>query len=374
MYDVLVIGHGAAGLAAAISAAESASNARVVVLERMSPDVAGGNTRWSPSNMRMSSVDEVAPGFEDDMMAASGGRGDRSYFRKLAEQAPDTLAWAVQHGVQFKTMDYFLKGWPTRIQPVGRGAAIVEALRESAIKKGVEFVYECRAQRLVMNSSGSVEGVETVDGRRFAAKAVVLASGGFQGDPAMLRAHFGPLGETLRMISPGTAHDSGEGIRMGLDAGAVASGDWNGMHIEPVDPRSERPAALVIVYPFGIVVDVEGHRFFDEGAGLVHETWEQLSRTIHFEKPQSVAWTIFDSKLHEVAGYENAIRSDVPPLQSDSISGLASLAGIPPVALEQSIARYNEACTGEQATFEASRRDGLSTAGLLRASPTGLVR
>ena len=362
MYDVLVIGQGAAGLAAAISAAERAPTARVALLERMTPALAGGNTQWSPSNMRMKSLHEISPGFENDMMTASGGRGDRAYFRELADQAPDTLAWAGRHGVKFHTMDYFLKGWPTRIQPVGRGAAIVDAFLESARSSGVELLYECRASKLLLSPSGAVEGVETVDGRRFNSKAVVLASGGFQGDPAMLRDHFGPRSEGLRPISPGTANNAGEGIRMGLAAGATAAGDWTGMHTEPVDPRSARPAAVVLVYPFGIVVDGEGRRFLDEGAGLVHETWEQLSRAIHFERPNSLAWTIVDSKLPDVQGYKDAIRSEVPPITADTLSELATLAGISQETFVESISQYNSACTGNQMSFDPSRVDGLEAA------------
>lgn len=44
------------------------------------------------------------------------------------------------------------------------------------------------------------------------------------------------------------------------------------MHIEPVDPKSERTIALILVYLYGIIVNSNGQRFFDEGEGLVHET------------------------------------------------------------------------------------------------------
>ena len=50
------------------------------------------------------------------------------------------------------------------------------------------------------------------------------------------------------------------------------------MHTEPIDPRSKNSAPVVLVYPYGIVVDRDGRRFFDEGGGLVHETWETFSR------------------------------------------------------------------------------------------------
>ncbi len=242
VHDLVVVGHGAAGLAAALSAAEVAAEAapavapeaRIVLLERTSEAQSGGGTRWSPSNMRLASVSALAPGFEVDMQTATGGRGDRAYFRRLAEEAPAAAAWVEARGVQFHSPGYYLSAGPPRIQPVGRGAAIVESLARAAKAAGVEFHYACRAGRLLRTPEGAVAGVaaQMADGsaRDFPAHAVVLASGGFQGNPAMLREHFGPGGERLRPISPGSAGNDGSGIRMALDAGARASGDWDGMH------------------------------------------------------------------------------------------------------------------------------------------------
>jgi tricarballylate dehydrogenase len=154
---------------------------------------------------------------------------------------------------------------------------------------GVVIRYEVTAERLVVGRDGAVEGVEVhsceAGPETIAARAVVLASGGFAGNGEMLARHLGPGAETLKLISPGTAFNTGDGIRMALAAGARRHGDWNGMHAEPVDPRSQQSAPVVLVYPYGIVVDRSGRRFFDEGGGLVHETWETFARTIHFATP-----------------------------------------------------------------------------------------
>ena len=369
-HDLVVVGHGAAGLAAALSAVESAPVARIALLEATDEAHSGGGTRWSPSNMRLASVSTLAPGFEADMQVATGGRGDRAYFRCLADEAPGAAAWVESHGVRFHSPGYYLSAGPPRIQPVGAGAAIVEALERAAKAAGVEFHYACRAERLLRAPDGAIEGVAArlSDGtqREFRSPAVVLASGGFQGNPSMLREHFGPGGESLRPISPGSALNAGEGIRMALEAGARASGDWDGMHSEPVDARSTASSAVVFVYPYGIVVDRDGRRFFDEGGGLVHETWERFSRAIHFDAPGRVVWAVLDARLFDIAGYERAIRSDFPPLRSDTLAGLATLAGISPEGLERTVAAYNAACNGDPARFDATRADGLS-------AETGLV-
>ncbi len=178
----------------------------------------------------------------------------------------------------------------------------------------------------------------------------------------MMRAHFGPAGETIKLISPGTRFDTGDGIRMAIDQGASVSGDWNGMHMEPVDPRSKHSAPIVLVYPYGIVVDQEGRRFFDEGGGLVHETWEAFARDIHFARPKSIAYAILDSRLFDIPGYERAIRSEVPPYQAGTLAELAAQIGIPARNLEETIEAFNIAATGDVARFDATQRDGLAAA------------
>lgn len=368
-FDLVVVGHGAAGLAAALAATEEAPGARIVVLERASESERGGGSRWSPSNMRLKSTTELAPGFEEDLLAACAGRGDRAYFRRLTEDAVEAVRWVERHGVAFHSPGYYLSAGPPRIQPVGGGAAIVEALCAAARKAGVEFRYDCRAEALLRAADRRITGVKAHCGdgslQNIEARSVVLACGGFEGSGLMLREHFGPGGESLRPISPGSKFNQGEGIRMAIGAGALLAGDWNGMHSEPVDARSEASAPVVLVYPYGIVVDREGRRFFDEGGGLVHETWEQFSRAIHFSAPGSVAWAVLDARLFDIDGYQRAIRSDLPPLQADTLAGLAKLAGIAVQGLEQTAGDYNAACTGDPARFDAARADGLAaSAGL----------
>ncbi|EWG42523.1 hypothetical protein FVEG_04302 [Fusarium verticillioides 7600] len=372
MYDLVVVGHGIAGLAAAVSAAEISPSAQIAVLEHAPEHASGGNSRWSPANMRMPSVNEVLPGFVDDMVAASGSGGDRAYFERLASQAPEALQWLEKQGVQFHTMDYFLKSWPNRIQPIGKGAAIVEALKQSAKSKGVQLVYNCRAQRLHLGRGQAM--IEAADGRRIIARSVVLASGGFQGSPDMLRTHLGPGAETLRPISPGTAWNAGDGIQMALANGAKASGDWNGMHSEVIDPRSSLPAPLVLNYPYGVIVNQDGKRFVDEGAGLVHDTWEHLSRTIHFDTPGRLAWAICDSRFFQLEDHEAAIRSDMPPVTADTISGLAAQMGMPEQALLNTISNYNAACNANMSGFTAGRLDNLATTSGLQPPKSNWAR
>ncbi|MGD0053479.1 MAG: FAD-dependent oxidoreductase, partial [Vulcanimicrobiaceae bacterium] len=132
-YDVLVVGGGAAGLAAALGAAEAARAAgtsiAIGLLERADETEAGGNTRWSPAYMRLESPQRLAPRFVDDMLDLSNQRSDSRYVARLAAEATATLSWIEGHGVSFQTpVTYFLTAAAPRIQPVGGGAALVREL------------------------------------------------------------------------------------------------------------------------------------------------------------------------------------------------------------------------------------------------------
>jgi tricarballylate dehydrogenase len=377
---LVVVGHGAAGLSAALAAAEQALarglHVDITVLEKSREEDAGGNTRWSPCYMRLAAPDRLAPGFEDDMQRASGGLADQNYFRALAQQATATIGWLRTYGVEFTIPVYYLSAGPPRIQPAGGGSAIVAKLLEAAKRAGVKFLYDTSATRLVL-AEGRVRGVEIQSGGAAAtldADAVILGCGGFQGNAAMMRAQFGPGGETIQLISPGTRFDSGDGIRMAMDHGASVSGDWNGMHAEPVDPRSKNSAPVVLVYPYGIVIDQDGRRFFDEGAGLVHETWEAFARDIHFVRPRSIAYAILNSRLFDIAGFERAIRSEVPPVQAATLAELAARIGVPARDLETTVEAFNAAATGDIARFDATRCDGLAASADLQPPKSNWAR
>jgi tricarballylate dehydrogenase len=363
---IVVVGHGAAGLCAALSAMEAARergiDVRVTVLDRAPEAACGGNSRFSPSNIRMRAPDAMEPGFVDEIVEQSGGRADRAYFERLAAEAPATARWLQGKGVEFHTPPYYLAKGPSRIQPVGGIGVLFEALRHSAKAAGIEFLYGRELRRLVVDGE-RVAGVEVgTPPVVLKADAVVLACGGFEGNGEMLRQHLGPGAESLRPISPGTALNDGAGIRAALEVGARRSGDWNGMHAEPVDARSQKSAPVVLVYPYGIVVDRNGRRFFDEGAGLVHETWEQFARDLHFSLPGRVAYAILDAALLDIPDYGRAIRSELPPERADTIPELAARLGIPAAALVHTIAAYNAACTGDASRFDATRMDGLASA------------
>src|SRR6185436_2020731 len=320
---------------------------------------AGGNTRWTPSYMRMAWVDRVEPSFVHDMLEATGFKGDETYFATLAHQAPATVQWIAAHGVPFHQPVYYLAKGPPRIQPVGGGETIHRELTRAAREAGVVFRFDCAADALV-TADETISGVRLGNGDTLPADAVVLACGGFQANRDMMREHFGPGGDAVPLLAPRAHFNSGDGIRMARALGADLSGQPDGMHIEPVDPRSNNQAPVVLLYPYGIVVGRDGHRFFDEGAGLVHETWEAFSRRLHFEVPGRVAYAILDNRVRAIPDWQRATRSEVPPHEAATLAGLAKLIGVDAGNLAATVSAYNAACTGNPQKFDATLCDGLA--------------
>src|SRR5436853_3277253 len=150
---LVVVGQGAAGLSAALAAAEEAKArnlaATVTLIDKAPEPEAGGNTRFTPSYMRMAAVDRVEPSFVHDMLEATQFKGDEDYFATLAHHAPATVQWIAAHGVPFHQPVYYLAKGPPRIQPVGGGETIHRELCRAAREAGVAFRFGCAAHSLV---------------------------------------------------------------------------------------------------------------------------------------------------------------------------------------------------------------------------------
>jgi tricarballylate dehydrogenase len=382
-YDLVVIGCGAAGLASALSAAEAASEAgaerfSVAVLERSPKEERGGNTRWSGAYLRLKDTETIADHFVEDMLEYSGGRSDERYIRTLAEKVPETIAWAQNKGVGFDYLPtIFLTLRQPRLLPVGGGRAIVETLASHVEDAGISILYETTAQRLIVGEDGLLEGVEVrgSDGRlrRLQTTAVVLASGGFEGNPEMMTKYIGRNAVNIPTIAKGGQYNKGEGIRMALDIGAKPAGQWDAFHAEPVDPRSDREEAVVMIFPYGVLINGQGERFVDEGVGTVDEIYEPVARAILYDQNQT-AYVVIDQKMFDIPGHEHAVLTDQEPYRADTLAGLAEPIGVDPRALERTISAYNAAATGDASRFDPVKPDGLATSGDLTPPKSNWAR
>lgn len=383
-FDVVVVGHGIAGLSAAISAREA--GARVAVLERSTPAEAGGNTRYTEAFLRMAGVDSVAHDLEDRLLSdhlgypdpgiVSDATMDRSSWSvpmrtldvvdgdvvlRLSDAAPSTLSWLTTHGMQFDALPTpFLTQSTTRISPVGGGWQLIETLGARAAELGVTFFYETTALSLVQNDSGDVIGVRTTPHGIISGR-VVLACGGFEGNTEMMARYMGPSALNTRPVARGGHYNKGEGIEMALAIGAAGAGNFGLFHAEPIDPRSGVAEAAIFAFPYGILVNKSGERFVDEARGPVDAWYERVTRRIH-DQEDGIAYMILDQKGMQVPNLTAGIRTDQSAITATSIDALAAALDVPAAALAETVASYNAAC-GDGA-FDYSTPDGLATSGV----------
>lgn len=370
-FDIVVVGCGVTGTAAALSAAESAEelgkHVRVAVLERSDFNHRGGNSRWTDAYLRMKSVVDIADDFVDDMMNFSDGFSDRTYVETLAKNAGKTLQWVNEKGVKFDYLPtMFLTSSQPRLLPVGGGRAIVDTLARRAEGCGVQIVYETTAWQLLLDNQGAVEGlmVRVKGGGSLClkTKSVILAAGGFEGNPEMMAQYIGRDAHRIPTIAEGGQANKGEAIRMALSIGAKGTGQWDLFHAEPVDPRSKRDEATVMTYPYAILVDQHGKRFVDEGISTADEQYEAVTRTIYFDLPGRIAYMISDQKMFKIPNYERALQTEQPPIEANTIEELAQQIGVPTENLVQTVRSYNEAI--QPGEFRWDKKDDKKTVGL----------
>jgi tricarballylate dehydrogenase len=386
-FDVVVVGTGIAGLSTAVAALQS--GASVALLERSAREERGGNTRWTEALLRMKSETEVSDDFEEHFAKNAGhhldpelvgettrahrdwpsivktlGFTDPDLVATFAQGVGPTIQWLKTFGVRFDFLPtYFITSSQPRMAPVGGGLALIEALAAFAGDKDARFFYETTARGLVQDEHGVVVGVRAVQQGNKAltlrACSVVLACGGFQGNSEMLTHYIGPRARYIRPVARGGYYDKGEGIRMALEIGAAPCGDYGRFHAEPLDPRSGAPEPIVLVFNYGILVNMDGRRFVDEAPATVDATYEAITRTV-LEQPDGIAFVILDSRLDDVPGWRRSVRSDQPPISADSVPELAEKLSLNAGELERTVAAYNAACPPAGA-FDPLVADGLAT-------------
>ena len=386
-FDVVVVGCGVAGLSAAVAALET--GARVAVLERAPMEERGGNTRYTTAAIRMSSETEIAPDFEDMFAANSGYHldpvmvaetaadyenwpgvvktmpfADPELVSTFAEGAPPTIAWLKEQGVRFGPIDYFglTERSSPRISIRGGGLALVETMAPLAEERGAVFFYETTALSLMQDDDGRVVGLNATGKNnrpiRLKAGAVILACGGFEGNPEMVAHYLGESGRYMRPVARGGYYNKGEGIRMSLDIGASPAGDYSEYHAQPIDPRSGVTEPIVMIFTQGILVNQGGARFIDEAPGSVDANYEEIARTIR-KQPGGIAWCILDAAVDEIENWQRCVRSDQPPVEAPSLDALASEIGIPATALQDTVDAFNAACI--EGKTDPYTVDGLGT-------------
>jgi tricarballylate dehydrogenase len=300
------------------------------------------------------------------MQRISGGLSDVAYCRTMESEIPKTLEFLEGHGVELQELRMPVAAGSTHeTSPKGGGRAIVEALATALLDAGGRIFYDTEALRLSVSADGRVNGVVVrgPDGRlnTLESNAVVLASGGFEGNAEMLTQYVGPNACDLKLLAPGLASNRGNGIRMAMEVGAATAGQFDMIHAELVDRRTSRPDAANYAHPYGIVVNGDGRRFYDEGSGTFEQTFELIAFEVWRNQKQT-AFFIADQTIVRYPGVLALIDTDMPPIEASTLLELADKLALEPKRLIETVQTFNAAVGPEP--FDPNRRDGKSTRGI----------
>lgn len=399
-WDVVVAGGGNAALCAAVAAAEG--GARTLLVERAPEEERGGNSRFTDGAIRFaySGADDVtqvvgrlrgaggepvdvgsydADSYFADLIEVSGGRANETLCVTLAERSLPTLLWMKEQGVRFELLfdqqafrvDGEFRFWGGLIvRTVGKGRGLVDSLYVRAQERGVEVMYGVSASGLETGPDGAVRRLVVKDAageeRRLATRAIVLACGGFEADEVLRAQH---LGEEWRdALVRGTRFNTGDGLRIALEAGAKKAGQWSGSHAVATDAGSPPFGDPTLPgdifkkhsYPLGLIINREGRRFVDEGADFRNYTYARYGREV-LRQPGGIAYQIFDARVHNLLrkeyGEARATREEAGDIRS-----LAGKLGLDPDALERTVDEYNRGV--RDGDFNPAVLDGKGTEGV----------
>lgn len=360
-FDVVVIGSGFAGLCAAYEARRA--GASVAVFEKM-PSL-GGNSAisgglWSVGGTRAQAeagVEDSPEALERDMLAAGKDMNHGALARKVTREARGALEWTREEiGVQYREGLVHLGGHsvPRSIGlKAGSGAGITRPLVEKLRENGVEPQTRVMMRRLLRDGDGRVKGVELRDGVPFpddgtgrirtvrAARAVVLATGGFGNDLAFRQMQDPRLTEALESTNqPGA---TAEALRAALAVGCTpVQLSW--IQLGPWTSPDERglgrgPFFAIDCAVRGMWIDTLTARRF------VNEMADRKERADAIIAAGNRTIAMMDAAAAEHSDpdlIETLLARDVVT-RHDSLDSLAHFYGMPPGKLRNTVTRWNRA-------------------------------
>jgi fumarate reductase flavoprotein subunit len=375
--DVVIVGGGLAGLTAGGRLAQHGH--RVTVVEAGADDHYLCNSRIASGSFQLAHSDPTldAATLREAIMGDTEGAADPELAAAVAAVAGDAMRWLRDEGTKFIKVAHGGKSASWSMAPPrpatpsfgweGRGPDLtLRALTKGFKAHGGQLRLGTRAERLLFEN-GHCTGIaasQEGSGVNIRARHTVLADGGFQGNPDLVRRFISKRPECLVQRNAKTGR--GDALRMAEEAGAMLTGTdkFYGHLLVQEALRNDG------LWPYptidslassAVVVDGSGRRFLDEGIGGV-----TMSNAIaKLEDPLS-ATTIFDNALWETTG-----RLEFTPPNPFVVSGggslftaptlqaLAQKLGLPAAALEDTIRTYNAVVeSGNLAALSPPRTPG----------------
>ena len=333
--QTLVVGGGACGMVAALSAHEAGQE--VLVIE--ADPIATGSTALSAGLIpaagtalqSCAGIEDTAELFVEDIRAKAHAENDPVLEASLAEGSAMVIDWlADRHGLPFSVVtDFDYPGHSRRRMhglPRRTGAELVDALRSACEREGIEIVCGLRANTLHLEGRRAIGVTAThrdVGLERIGCEKLILACNGFGRNRSMVAEHMPEIHEALWF-----GHDGNDGTAVSWGRAAVARLD----HMSAYQGHGNvaHPHGILISWAVvtegGFQVNSHGRRFWDESQG-----YSEAARVV-LQQPGGIAFTIFDERIASIARqFEDFRNAEVQGalIASDSIEGLAEALGLP---------------------------------------------
>ncbi len=307
--DVVIIGGGGAGLAAAISAAQNGAK-NVTVIEKTGAP--GGNAAISHGIFAVNSKAQERLGIKlsaddifRDKMAYSNWNINARLVRTAIDQSAKMIEWLEEKGMKFDYIVGFVPAGegPRVFHKVGPspmegavGEPLVKVLTEECRKLGVRITVNTTASRILRDQKGKLTGVLcNKEGRETAisTESIVIATGGFGGNKDMLNKYFPYHADIFCNSLP---QMTGDGINMAAEAGAFIESQITILIIGPHHYPWSRSLGILVRRPDVLLVNKFGRRYVDESMGFhfMDKASNALSR-----QPDKTCYALIDSRIKQ---------------------------------------------------------------------------
>lgn len=340
VYDLIIIGSGAAGLCSAITAKQSGLK-RVLILEKAK--FIGGHSIISEGTANFllpTDPPDVRNQWIKRTLETGGYQANRKMVETFVDRSTEVFYWLMSLGIHWK-MNRFIAvtgelGISTNDGTERSGANFIRTLVKAARKEGVQIKLDTEALKILLSPVGSVTGVlakSKGQPKKFNAKAVVIATGGFTANVGMRMRYDSRMDSNFSTTSNPFGMDfdgsTGDGILMAESLGAQLV-DMKYLELIPLN------GGRVLNYVGGdIYVDSSGSRFVDESAkvSIIEEKYLNL--------PDHTMWVITDSQSEKNSSFEGKLISGVIQ-RADTVDEMARKMNISAITLANTLDRYND--------------------------------
>lgn len=351
--DIVIIGAGGAGLAAAIEGVQN--GAKVIVLEKMG--VAGGNTTSATGGLNAAEtkiqkelgIEDTKEQFYADTMKGGYNKNDPALVRKMVDKAAETVDWLMSFGVDLSDVGKMAGSTNKRTHRPQGGAAVgahmVSVMEADALKIGVDLRKNSKVIDIIKEENKPAGVVVETNGQRYtiAAKAVIIATGGFGANPDMVvkyKPELEGFGTTNHKGATGDAFAWIEKF-----GGALTQMDEIQTH-PTVVPGNGLMITEAVRGNGAIMVNREGNRFCSEMA-----TRDVMSKAI-LNQTGRTAYLVFDMGVRKsLKAIEGYVKQGLLT-EGETPEALAEKLGIPAESFASTIASYNQIqASGNDAEF-----------------------